>query len=202
MSKSLVTRNSFFILCTLFTVNINAILHEMTFWSDSKLWDVKNVIKPCCRILLFSLLLQRQFQSFDYREEENKKMKLFYHRLLMDNIVSNLISNRKLTANDECTILILQIYFSAPGSLTPGVCLLAIIATALTKWEEHKLGVYGNTSVCSVCVCVSACREAHKPWNACLSEVHKCLCGCSHGVQVCLQVLLGQVCSQQAAEPS
>ena len=71
------------------------------------------------------------------REKKEKKItkwKTVCHCFLTDSIVSNLISNRKLTANDECTFLILLIYFCAPGvSSAPGVYLLAVIATALTK---------------------------------------------------------------------
>ena len=65
-------------------------------------------------------------------------MEMLCRHFLTDNIVSNLISDRKLTANDERTFLILVIYFAAPGSSAPAVCLLVVIATALTKGKSVK----------------------------------------------------------------
>lgn len=56
---------------------------------------------------------------------------------LSDSIVSNLISDSKLTSNDERTFQILLNYFSALGvSSAPGVYWLAIIASALTKGQS------------------------------------------------------------------
>ena len=75
-------------------------------------------------------------------------MEMVCHCFLTDSIVSNLISDRKLTANDECTFLILLIYFCAPGvSSAPGVYLLAVIATALTKGQSVN-DTYTGSCVC------------------------------------------------------
>lgn len=68
------------------------------------------------------------------RGKENNEMEMSCYHFMTDSIVSNLIRDRKLTANDEYTFLILLIYSSVPGiSSAPSVYLLAIIATSLTK---------------------------------------------------------------------
>lgn len=67
-------------------------------------------------------------------EKRKNKLERVFLCLLTDSIVFNLISDRKLTANDERTFLILVIYFRALDvSLAPGNYLLVIIIMALTS---------------------------------------------------------------------
>lgn len=71
-------------------------------------------------------------------EKRKNKLERVFLCPLTDSIVFNLISGRKLTANDERGFLILVIYFSALDvSLAPGIYLLVIIIMALTsrQWK-------------------------------------------------------------------
>lgn len=85
-------------------------------------------------------------------------MEMLCHCFLTDSIVSNLISNRKLTVNDECTFLLLLIYFSTPGvSSARCVHMLAIIAMALTKVQSmNEMWMCVCECVWFVCMCRSS----------------------------------------------